>query len=149
MRLIPAVPGQGVSKLQKIPLPMLRQGSFLFRPQGSFLFRPKGSVPRARRGQSHAPFPPRQEGYVKALILGGHGEIMPLAVGGGTTSYFCDYFYTNIPASGSATRGVLFGGDANHGANAGFVCASTSNAPSYTSAYFGSRLCFYPIDTAA
>ena len=36
---------------------MLRQGSFLFRPQGSILFRPKGSVPRARRGQSHAPFP--------------------------------------------------------------------------------------------
>ena len=25
---------------------------------------------------------------------------------------------------------------------AGFVCASTANAPSYTSAYFGSRLCF-------
>ena len=36
---------------------MLRQGSFLWRPQGSFLFRPKGSVPRARRGQTHAPFP--------------------------------------------------------------------------------------------
>ena len=36
---------------------MLRQGSFIFRPQGSFLFRPKGSVPRARRGQTHAPFP--------------------------------------------------------------------------------------------
>ena len=31
--------------------------SFLFCPQGSFLFRPKGSVPRARRGQSRAPFP--------------------------------------------------------------------------------------------
>ena len=36
---------------------MLRQGSFLFRPQGSILFRPKGLVPRARRGQTHAPFP--------------------------------------------------------------------------------------------
>ena len=36
---------------------MLRQGSFLWRPLGSFLFRPKGAVPRARRGQSHAPFP--------------------------------------------------------------------------------------------
>lgn len=92
---------------------------------------------------------PRKEGYVKALILGEHGEIMPLAVGGGTTSYFCDYFYTNIPASGSATRGVLFGGAANYGAGAGFVCAGTSAAPSYTNADFGSRLCFYPIDTAA
>lgn len=92
---------------------------------------------------------PRKEGYVKALILGEHGEIMPLAVGGGTTSYFCDYFYTNIPASGSATRGVLFGGNATLGAAAGFVCAYTHYAPSYTAAAFGSRLCFYPIDTAA
>lgn len=92
---------------------------------------------------------PRKEGYVKALILGEHGEIMPLAVGGGTTSYFCDYFYTNIPASGSATRGVLFGGNAASGASAGFVSAYTYRAPSYTSANFGSRLCFYPIDTAA
>lgn len=91
----------------------------------------------------------RKEGYVKALILGEHGEIMPLAVGGGTTSYFCDYFYTNIPASGSATRGVLFGGRAHHGAIAGFVSAATDFAPSYTYAYIGSRLCFYPIDTAA
>ena len=40
---------------------MLRQGSFLFRPQGSILFRPKGSVPRARRGQTHAPFPEVQD----------------------------------------------------------------------------------------
>lgn len=92
---------------------------------------------------------PRKEGYVKALILGEHGEIMPLAVGGGTTSYFCDYFYTNIPASGSATRGVLFGGSADSGAHAGFVYAYTYHAPSYTSANVGSRLCFYPIDTAA
>lgn len=92
---------------------------------------------------------PRKEGYVKALILGEHGEIMPLAVGGGTTSYFCDYFYTNIPASGSATRGVLFGGTADNGASAGFVYAHTIPAPSSTYAYFGSRLCFYPIDTAA
>lgn len=92
---------------------------------------------------------PRQEGYVKALILGEHGEIMPLAVGAGTTSYFCDYYYTNIPTSGEATRGVLFGGYASAGAFAGFVFAATYYAPSSTAASFGSRLCFYPIDPAA
>lgn len=92
---------------------------------------------------------PRKEGYVKALILGEHGEIMPLAVGGGTTSYFCDYFYANIPASGSATRGVLFGGNASSGASAGFVSAITYHAPSSTAARVGSRLCFYPIEPAA
>jgi hypothetical protein len=92
---------------------------------------------------------PRKEGYVKKLILGEHGEIMPLEVGGGSTTYFCDYFYTNIPSSGVLERGVLFGGAANNGANAGFVSAATNYTATYTAAYFGSRLCFYPqIETA-
>ena len=47
---------------------MLRQGSFLFRPQGSILFRPKGSVTRARRGQTHAPFPNKYNGELKGVI---------------------------------------------------------------------------------
>ena len=92
---------------------------------------------------------PRSEGYVKALILGEDGEIMPLAVGGGSTTYFCDYFYTNIPSSGEAERGVLFGGAAYYGASAGFVCAHTHNAPTYANASVGSRLCFDPQIEAA
>lgn len=92
---------------------------------------------------------PRSEGYVKALILGEDGEIMPLAVGGGSTTYFCDYFYTNIPSSGEAERGVLFGGGARAGASAGFVFAITLNAPSYAIADVGSRLCFDPQIEAA
>lgn len=90
---------------------------------------------------------PRKEGYVKKLILGEHGEIMPLEVGGGSTTYFCDYFYTNIPSSGVSERGVLFGGHASAGTSAGFVFANTYNTAA--SAYIGSRLCFYPqIETA-
>lgn len=92
---------------------------------------------------------PRKEGYVKKLILGEHGEIMPLEVGGGSTTYFCDYFYTNIPSSGVSERGVLFGGGAHDGAYAGFVYANTNHTATYTTANFGSRLCFYPqIETA-
>lgn len=92
---------------------------------------------------------PRKEGYVKKLILGEHGEIMPLEVGGGSTTYFCDYFYTNIPSSGVSERGVLFGGAAYTGAYAGFVSAATYSAATYTPANIGSRLCFYPqIETA-
>lgn len=92
---------------------------------------------------------PRSEGYVKALILGEDGEIMPLAVGGGSTTYFCDYFYTNIPTSGESERGVLFGGRALSGAYAGFVSATTSAAAAYAPASFGSRLCFDPQIEAA
>lgn len=87
---------------------------------------------------------PRKEGYVKQLILGEDGEIMPLAIGAGSTTYFCDYFYTSIPATGASERGVLFGGYASNGAAAGFVFANTFNTASYANASIGSRLCFYP-----
>lgn len=87
---------------------------------------------------------PRAEGYVKELILGEYGEIMPLAIGAGSTTYFCDYFYTSKPASGKDERGVLFGGDATYGAYAGFVFAFTNSTASSAYAAFGSRLCFIP-----
>ena len=86
---------------------------------------------------------------MKKMILGEDGEIMPLEVGAGSTTYFCDYFYTNIPASGVSERGVLFGGNAHNGANAGFVSAHTLNTATYTAASVGSRLCFYPQIEAA
>lgn len=92
---------------------------------------------------------PRKEGYVKEVILGEYGEIMPLAVGGGSTTYFCDYFYTNIPASGTSERGVLFGGLANAGAYAGFVYAFANYTASTAGAVIGSRLCFIPQIEAA
>lgn len=85
---------------------------------------------------------PRIEGYVKAICLGEHGEIMPSAVGAGSTTYFCDYFYTSIPSSGVSERGVLFGGPANFGAYAGFVCAYAHYTASYSNANIGSRLCY-------
>lgn len=92
---------------------------------------------------------PRKEGYVKALILGEDGEIMPLEVGSSSTTYLCDYFYTSIPASGVSERGVLYGGDASAGAKAGFGYANTYNAATNTAAVIGSRLCFYPQIEAA
>lgn len=87
---------------------------------------------------------PRSNGYVKTIMHGEHGDILPTAIGGGSTTYFCDYFYTDIPASGTAERACCFGGYANAGASAGFVDATSSNSASAASAYYGSRLCFLP-----
>ena len=94
-------------------------------------------------GYSHVGNEARTEGYVKSVIFGEVGEIMPDVVGGGSTTYFCDYHYTNIP-SATTLRGVLFGGNASHGAYAGFAYATSNTAPSATAAHFGSRLCFLP-----
>lgn len=87
---------------------------------------------------------PRVNGYVKRVIIGEYGENMPAELGGSSTTYFADYFYTSLPASGESQRGVIFGGHAGLGASAGFGCASTNNAASYTNTSLGSRLCFIP-----
>lgn len=94
-------------------------------------------------GYHHVGNEARNEGYVKAIIFGEEGDIIPTEVGGGDSVYFCDYHYTNIPTS-TTLRGVLFGGSANFGASGGLVCACSDSAPSYTTAYIGSRLCFIP-----
>lgn len=85
----------------------------------------------------------RTEGYVRQLVFGENGDIMPAVVGGGSTTYWADYHYTNIPTA-EALRGVLFGGSATYGANAGFGSARSAYAPSNALASFGSRLCFIP-----
>lgn len=86
----------------------------------------------------------RKEGYVKSLIFGEDGEIIPLEIGGSSTTYFCDYFYTYIPESGVSERGVLFCSRALNTVSAGFICSYTNHLPSAKAASFGSRLCFIP-----
>lgn len=86
----------------------------------------------------------RVSGYIKEVLFGVGGEILPKLAGGGSTTYFCDSHSTNIPTSGEALRGLLFGGDVSSGASAGLANANSNNAPSRTNAIFGSRLCFIP-----
>ena len=86
----------------------------------------------------------RSNGYVKEILCGEYGDNMPQAIGGSSTTYFADYFYTSVPASGVALRGVFFGGLAFYGASAGLAFASTSYSPSTSDTSLGSRLCFIP-----
>lgn len=94
-------------------------------------------------GYSHVGNEARTDGWSKEVIFGEYGEIIHAVVGGGSTSYHCDYHYTNIPNTESL-RGVLFGGSASGGANAGFAYAYSIHAPSSSDANVGSRLCFLP-----
>lgn len=94
-------------------------------------------------GYSHVGNEARTDGYVKQIIFGEYGEIMPQVVGGGSTTYHCDYHYTNIPTA-ETLRGVMFGGTATGGASAGFAYAHSYHAPSTATADIGSRLCFLP-----
>lgn len=85
----------------------------------------------------------RIEGYIKSVLFGEGGEIMAETVGGGSTTYFCDYHYTAIPTV-ETLRGVLFGGHAYNGNYAGLVYSRSDYAPSIAAKVIGSRLCFIP-----
>ena len=79
--------------------------------------------------------------YVKELHLGGNGDITAKSGVGSSSSYYCDAHYTTVESTG--LRAVLFGGYASIGTNAGLVFSNSNNAPSHTSAYIGSRLCYF------
>lgn len=86
----------------------------------------------------------RISGFVKSVLFGEGGEIMAETVGGGSTTYFCDYHYTDILTI-EQLNGVVFGGrTADIGGAAGLVYSCSTFAPSIAGASFGSRLCFIP-----
>lgn len=88
---------------------------------------------------------PRTNGYVKEALLGSNGDIAPSVVGAGETSYYCDYFYTNV--STSELKGVRVGGHASNGSGGGPFYVNSVYAPAYGVARLGSRLCFMPTTT--
>lgn len=86
----------------------------------------------------------RAGGFIKEMIFGEGGEIMPTLCGGSDSTYFCDNHYVKVDNTSIDLRGVLFGGRANYGSQAGFACSRSCNAPWHTDAVIGSRLCFIP-----
>lgn len=84
----------------------------------------------------------RTNGYAKKMLLGEDGDIVATEVGGSSSTYWCDYYYTNTSAN--RMQVVLVGGLADNGSHAGLANVATSSAPSGASRNIGSRLCFFP-----
>lgn len=84
----------------------------------------------------------RTNGYAKKMLLGEDGDIVATEIGGSSSTYWCDYYYTYTSAN--RMQVVLVGGDADFGSLAGLACVHTGNAPSDASRRIGSRLCFFP-----
>lgn len=83
----------------------------------------------------------RVNGYAKNTLLGEDGDIIATEIGGSSSTYWCDYYYTNT--STNSLRLVAVGGGSD-GADAGFIRVNTSETPSGAHKHFGSRLCFFP-----
>jgi hypothetical protein len=84
----------------------------------------------------------RTNGYAKKMLLGEDGDIVATEIGGSSSTYWCDYYYTNTSAN--RMQVVLVGGSADHGSYAGLAYVNSGNAPSAAYRYVGSRLCFFP-----
>lgn len=84
----------------------------------------------------------RVNGYVNKLLFGENGSILPAETGGGSTTYWSDYFYCDKSVSRLMT--AWFGGSA-YGAGGGFAYAGTDLTPANAFADYGSRLCFIPV----
>lgn len=83
----------------------------------------------------------RVNGYAKNTLPGEDGDIIATEIGGSSSTYWCDYYYTNT--STNSLRLVAVGGGSD-GADAGFIRVNTSETPSGAYKHFGSRLCFFP-----
>lgn len=84
----------------------------------------------------------RTNGYAKKMLLGEDGDIVATEIGGSSSTYWCDYYYTYTSAN--RMQVVLVGGRADDGSYAGLAHVSTSPAPSDAYRNLGSRLCFFP-----
>ena len=80
----------------------------------------------------------RTSGWFKTFI---NGEIIPENIGGSSSTYIADYFYTDAVGS-PGQRGVLFGGAADPRSSAGLGFVYSNSTPSYATPDFGSRLCY-------
>nr|DAV97908.1 MAG TPA: tail collar fiber protein [Caudoviricetes sp.] len=84
----------------------------------------------------------RTNGYAKKMLLGEDGDIVATEVGGSSSTYWCDYYYTYTQAN--RLQVVLVGGYAGNGSAAGLARVVTGDAPSAAGRNVGSRLCFFP-----
>lgn len=84
------------------------------------------------------------EGYKKKLVYNAAFDILPPideAFGGSTTTYWCDYNWTN---NSTTDRLTLIGGAASAGARAGLLAVDSSDGLGYAAATVGTRLIYIP-----
>lgn len=84
------------------------------------------------------------EGYKKKLVYNAAFDILPPideAFGGSTTTYWCDYNWTN---NSTTDRLTLIGGHASHSTAAGLLNVYSSNGLSHANANVGTRLIYIP-----
>lgn len=78
--------------------------------------------------------------YVKKLVNNNQADLFPTVVGGSTTTYYCDYHWTNAIAT---PRTLLIGGSSVSGSYAGLFALYSFDGLGTSSAGVGTRITFY------
>ena len=78
-------------------------------------------------------------GWIKAIVQGKYGDVLPTARGGSETTYYSDYSWFNP----TENRIFLRSGDSGNGSRCGVFMAAANNASSHSWTNFGARLAFY------
>ncbi len=82
------------------------------------------------------------DGYIKYLLRSDK-TIMPLTVGGSSSTYFSDYYWTYYNDNSSVGwRVLLFGGKSQNGVKAGAFYVYSADGSSTAGSTIGARLCF-------
>ena len=81
----------------------------------------------------------RSSGWTKNVMF---PYLIATEVGADSSTGWCDYHYTSLPASGNSVRAVLVGGYALYGSNSGLSFANSNDTPSESATNIGSRLCY-------
>ena len=81
---------------------------------------------------------PTTSAYIKEIILGEYFDVFPSSLGGGSTSYWADYFWGNT--TGQLCR---WGGAATDGSQCGLACVRSNYAFSGSHSSVGSRLAYF------
>ena len=86
---------------------------------------------------------PSSAGYLKEINVDNYGNFCPKTIGAGSTTYFCDYFYSSA-GNASGWRALFLGGHAYNGGYAGLSYFHSADSAAYSYAYIGARLSFIP-----
>ena len=85
----------------------------------------------------------RTSGYVKEIIFGEEGHIIPSIVGGSSTQFFCDNAVIDI-FEVEGISAVLIGSAMYSNEGGGLASIALETPPLYKDPRLGSRLCFIP-----
>lgn len=79
-------------------------------------------------------------GFISSIAMGDGGEIVPLMVGAGSTTYFCDKSSGFSRVSGR----LMFGGNSSWSNDCGMLCVYEVGEGASGANYIGTRLCYLP-----